>query len=203
MFVHRYGRVFHPTILLHNIVANLVVYEMGNQNSITNGFNEVPEDLNISVCHYSPPSTIAPPAAPTSAAPAPPKYASGTCSFHLHETNSCEPDTFNYHGDLILKDNAGTQIGQTPTAGAWMTGARPMSLGSALPYTLEVVAINNGNDVQFRYSDFSFKSTDKNENGNRGWCMPTVGGWTKDIGCKNAEPLMTRVSFPNHLSPKL
>ncbi|KAK2761656.1 hypothetical protein FQN54_001484 [Arachnomyces sp. PD_36] len=50
-----YGRVFHPQILLHEIIASRVIYEMANDNSMRNGFPEIPEVLTIDTCEYTPP----------------------------------------------------------------------------------------------------------------------------------------------------
>ncbi|CZR59922.1 uncharacterized protein PAC_09817 [Phialocephala subalpina] len=52
-----YGRVFHPQILLHQLIANLVIYNMVNLNSQQNGFAAIPEKLEMDTCLYTPPTT--------------------------------------------------------------------------------------------------------------------------------------------------
>ncbi|KAK7973640.1 elongation factor Tu GTP binding domain-containing protein [Apiospora arundinis] len=54
-----YGRVFHPQILLHQVIANLVIHHMINENEKRNGQPEGEELLTIdtSSCPYVPPST--------------------------------------------------------------------------------------------------------------------------------------------------
>ncbi|KAE8332768.1 fibronectin type III domain protein [Aspergillus sergii] len=47
---NRYGRVFHPQILLHQIIAELVIYEMVNKNEQDNGLPAIPEELSFSSC---------------------------------------------------------------------------------------------------------------------------------------------------------
>ncbi|XMA20860.1 hypothetical protein WAI453_013651 [Rhynchosporium graminicola] len=52
-----YGRVFHPKILLHELIANLVIYHMVDWNSQHNGFAAIPEQQELSTCLYHPPTT--------------------------------------------------------------------------------------------------------------------------------------------------
>jgi len=132
--------------------------------------------------------------------PPPPPFASGTCSFHIKETQDCGNDDYNLFANIQLKDNAGTAIGGTSGADPLITASHHLSLGSKLPYTLEVTGEMRGDYVQFSYGGIGWKSTDKNENGNQGWC--NQGGWTKDLGCKGADPLMTRVSFSDSTIPR-
>ncbi|KAI9372873.1 fibronectin type III domain protein [Aspergillus egyptiacus] len=49
-----YGRVFHPQILLHQLIASLVVYEMTNKNEVDNGYPSIPETLEVDSCPYVP-----------------------------------------------------------------------------------------------------------------------------------------------------
>ncbi|OGM49583.1 hypothetical protein ABOM_001752 [Aspergillus bombycis] len=51
-----YGRVFHPQILLHRIIAELVIYEMVNKNEQDNGFPAIPEELSFGSCPRFPSS---------------------------------------------------------------------------------------------------------------------------------------------------
>ncbi|KAL6885245.1 carbohydrate esterase family 3 protein [Trichoderma longibrachiatum] len=45
-----YGRVFHPQILLHHVIANLVVYHMVERNAALNGQPDVPEVRRVDTC---------------------------------------------------------------------------------------------------------------------------------------------------------
>ncbi|KAB8211919.1 fibronectin type III domain protein [Aspergillus parasiticus] len=56
MMDNRYGRVFHPQILLHQIIAELVIYEMVNKNEQDNGLPAIPEELSFSSCPRFPSS---------------------------------------------------------------------------------------------------------------------------------------------------
>ena len=46
-----YGRVFHPQVLLHRRIANLVIYETANRNQASHGHPEIPE---VSKAEYYP-----------------------------------------------------------------------------------------------------------------------------------------------------
>lgn len=52
---YRYGRVFHPQVLLHEIIANLVLFEMSNDRETAAGFEELPRDFSWDSCPYNPP----------------------------------------------------------------------------------------------------------------------------------------------------
>ncbi|OTA03946.1 hypothetical protein A9Z42_0045000 [Trichoderma parareesei] len=45
-----YGRVFHPQILLHHVIANLVVYHMVERNAAIHGLPDVPEVRRVDTC---------------------------------------------------------------------------------------------------------------------------------------------------------
>ncbi|PYI01923.1 fibronectin type III domain protein [Aspergillus sclerotiicarbonarius CBS 121057] len=51
-----YGRVFHPQILLHELIAELVIYEMVNWNEQDNGYPAIPEQFTFDSCPYYPPT---------------------------------------------------------------------------------------------------------------------------------------------------
>lgn len=53
--VDRYGRVFHPQILLHQVIASLVIYEMANKNEVDNGYPTIPETFTFDSCPFNPP----------------------------------------------------------------------------------------------------------------------------------------------------
>ncbi|KAL6864240.1 SGNH hydrolase-type esterase domain-containing protein [Trichoderma novae-zelandiae] len=45
-----YGRVFHPQVLLHHVIANLVIYHMVERNELKHGDAEIPEMRTIDSC---------------------------------------------------------------------------------------------------------------------------------------------------------
>ncbi|KAL2062145.1 hypothetical protein VTL71DRAFT_6411 [Oculimacula yallundae] len=49
-----YGRVFHPQKILHEIIAQVIIKEMGTTNLLSNGFPEITDDLDIASCPYNP-----------------------------------------------------------------------------------------------------------------------------------------------------
>lgn len=55
-YVNRYGRVFHPQINLHALIANLVIWEMTDKNMQNHGGDAVPEIFTptATVCEYTP-----------------------------------------------------------------------------------------------------------------------------------------------------
>ncbi|KAL6229677.1 SGNH hydrolase-type esterase domain-containing protein [Aspergillus navahoensis] len=56
-----YGRVFHPQILGHEIIANLVLYNMMNDNARRQGKPDAPESLSLETCPViEPPTPITP-----------------------------------------------------------------------------------------------------------------------------------------------
>ena len=69
---------------------------------------------------------------------APPAYATGTCSFHLTETETCLTDDKNLHAIFKLVDNNTIPIGETVVddqnrLGAAINDATPYSFESKLP----------------------------------------------------------------------
>ncbi|PWY77965.1 hypothetical protein BO83DRAFT_462084 [Aspergillus eucalypticola CBS 122712] len=49
-----YGRVFHPQVQLHELIANLVIYERTNKNEMDNGYPEIPEKFTLDSCPWTP-----------------------------------------------------------------------------------------------------------------------------------------------------
>jgi len=60
---YRYGRVFHPQILLHKIIANLVIYNMVSRNAQSHGYGAVQEVATLDTCPYVPPDSGSAPGA--------------------------------------------------------------------------------------------------------------------------------------------
>jgi len=50
MVIPRYGRVFHPQALLHEIIANRVLFDIVSDNEKRNGHPAIPEMLSINSC---------------------------------------------------------------------------------------------------------------------------------------------------------
>ena len=51
---NRYGRVFHPQVLLHQLIADLVIYHMTDVNAQSHGYSAIPEVLTLDSCPYNP-----------------------------------------------------------------------------------------------------------------------------------------------------
>lgn len=134
----------------------------------------------------NPPTTTATTAAgtqATSAAPAPPPpppppYATGTCSFHLTETQDCDSNyDNNLYGTVLMVDNNKATIGQTVTdadhpIGYAMDDGNSYSFDSKLPHPLVITGEHENDYVQFTYGSLSWQSKTPNGGGS---C--TVGGW--------------------------
>lgn len=111
----------------------------------------------------SPTSTQAPPPASTSVPPAPPPYATGTCSFHLTETQICAPDDKNLFATITLLDNSKTTIGSVTAGGAQPNGA-PINVAdnfqflSKLPHPIVIVGEHQNDYIQFTYGGLQWTS---------------------------------------------
>ena len=114
----------------------------------------------------------------SSAPPPPPPYATGTCSFHLTETQNCDSNYGNnLYGQVVMKDNNKAIIGQTVNdndhpIGYAMDDGNSYSFTSKLPHPLVITGEHENDYVQFTYGSLSWQS--KTPNGG-GTC--TVGGW--------------------------
>lgn len=139
-------------------------------------------DAQIDMNDYAPSTSSAPQASTPSSAPtppaSPPAYATGTCSFHLTETQDCNADYGkNLYGNVVLKDNNKNVIGQTvidndhPNGYAMGDGS-PYSFTSVLPHPLVITGEHEHDYVQFTYGSLSWQSMTPNGGGT---C--TVGGW--------------------------
>ena len=130
------------------------------------------------------PTTAPPPTSPTSAPPptsptsTPPAYVTGTCSFHLTETQDCTDDSENLFAIVNLKDGAGNDIGDTnvdPTTdpiGIGINSGAPYSFDSKLPNPIVITGEHENDYVQFTYGSLSWQSKTPNGGGscnNGGW----------------------------------
>lgn len=89
------ARIFHPTI---NGMAAI-------ESAIVSAYSAA------AVASAS--STPTPTSVQPTSSPDPPSYVPGTCSFHLNETQTCEPDTSNLYATVKLLDNNKNVIGGT------------------------------------------------------------------------------------------
>ncbi|KAL9066984.1 MAG: hypothetical protein Q9161_007228 [Pseudevernia consocians] len=127
-------------------------------------------------------SSSIPSATPTPAAP-PPPYATGTCSFHLTETQDCDSnEDDNLYGNVVMKDNNKAIIGSTVIddshpIGYAMDVGNSYSFSSKLPNPLVITGEHENDYVQFTYGSLSWQSKTPNGGGS---C--TVGGWNPRDG---------------------
>lgn len=109
-------------------------------------------------------TTTPPPPSPASTTAPPPAYATGTCSFHLQETQDCEGDSKNLFAIVNLKDNNHNDIGDTNTSPATnpigdpINASDPLSFTSKLPMPLVIVGEHRNDYVQFSYGDLHWTS---------------------------------------------
>lgn len=124
-------------------------------------------------------TALAPPPPP----PPPPPYATGTCSFHLTETQDCDTNyDNNLYGNVVMKDNNKAIIGSTVNdddhpIGYGMNNGHPYSFSSKLPNPLIITGEHENDYVQFTYGSLSWQSKTPNGGGS---C--TVGGWNPRDG---------------------
>ena len=124
------------------------------------------------------PTPVSVPATTITSTPLPPAYATGTCSFHLTETQDCDTNYGNnLYGIITMKDNNKAIIGQTDTddnhpIGYPMDDGNSYSFESKLPHPLVITGEHENDYVQFTYGDLSWQSKTPNGGGS---C--TVGGW--------------------------
>ncbi|GME29000.1 putative esterase family protein [Neofusicoccum parvum] len=126
----------------------------------------------------SPTPTVSPTPSPTAA-----PYATGTCSFHLDEYEApCLSDANNLSADIVLKDNAGTEIGNTG-GNKGINAGSSLSLSSKLPSQLVVTGEHQGDYVQFTYGDLSWTNGEpKKDDGGATLAYCNSGGWDPKEG---------------------
>ena len=180
-------RIFHPTSLGHQAIRDVM------ESALEAAGVPEPETAASSVS-----SSV-----PASATPPPPPYATGTCSFHLTETQDCDTGSSNLYGNVTMKDNNKAIIGQSDTdndhpIGYAMDAGKSYSFVSKLPQPLVITGEHKNDYVQFTYGGLSWQS--KTPNGG-GAC--TVGGWDPrdgpvcDLRTGNNENAVCRASlFP-------
>lgn len=134
-------------------------------------------------------SSVPPPASTTAPSASPPAYATGTCAFHLTETQRCEGDPKNLYAIVKLVDANKADIGDTPVNndpfGAPINAADPYSFDSKLPHPIVIVGEHQHDYVQFKYGELFWQSKTPNggaECNNGGWdpkegpnCSPRFG----------------------------
>ncbi len=117
------------------------------------------------------------PNTPTTTA-SPPAYVTGTCSFHLTETQDCQPDSKNLFAVIGLKDGAGNDIGDTSVnpstdpIGEGINDGSSYSFNSKLPNPLIVTGEHENDYIQFQYGGLNWQSKTPN-----GGARCNNGGW--------------------------
>ena len=136
-------------------------------------------DAQINMDDYLPASSSTTPSTISTPTPSsPPPFATGTCSFHLTETQDCNVDYGkNLYGNIVLKDNDKKIIGQTVLdddhpIGYDMDNSSPYTFTSVLPHPLVITGEHENDYVQFTYGDLSWQSKQPN-----GGATCNVGGW--------------------------
>ncbi|KAK4696448.1 hypothetical protein P7C71_g1466, partial [Lecanoromycetidae sp. Uapishka_2] len=126
-----------------------------------------------------PPQPVAPAPAPAPVSPSPPPpYATGTCSFHLTETQDCDSNyDNNLYASVKMYDNDKNVIGQTPTdndhpIGYAMDDGNSYGFISKLTDPLVITGEHENDYVQFTIGALSWQSKSPN-----GGASCTVGGW--------------------------
>lgn len=131
----------------------------------------------------APPPLSAPPTPPPPAPP--PGYATGTCSFHLQEWQSCDDDSKNWFAMVNMVENDKNDIGDTQTdpaknpLGDPINASDPYSFTSKLPLPLVIVGEHENDYVQFTYG--SLKWTSRTTSGP---ATCSNGGWDPRDGPK-------------------
>lgn len=125
----------------------------------------------------APTPTPAPTPSPSPPAPAP-SYATGTCSFHLTETQDCDSNYGNnLYGVVTMYDNDKNVIGQTVKddghpIGYAMDDGNSYSFTSKLKDPLVITGEHENDYVQFTIGGLSWQSKSPN-----GGASCSVGGW--------------------------
>lgn len=149
--------------------------------------------------NISPPN---PPSSPTGPDPGP-GYATGTCTLHLNEYQTCAGDKTNLLADIQMKDSQGNVIGSTDTKGGSIYGQpanaeAPYSFTSKLADPLIVIGEHQGDYVRFTLKEQSWTSNDLPADGNAGCKKP--GGWDPKEG-PSCGRLSTRASVSRRVIP--
>jgi len=116
---------------------------------------------------------------PSPSASSPLTYATGTCSFHLQEYQTCDDNSKNLFAIVNMKDNNKNDIGNTNTSpfGDPINVSNPYSFNSKLPKPLVIVGEHQDDYVQFTYGDLRWTSRSTS-----GPATCSVGGWNPKSG---------------------
>ncbi|KAL2859377.1 SGNH hydrolase-type esterase domain-containing protein [Aspergillus pseudodeflectus] len=99
-----YGRVFHPQILGHQIIANLVLYHMTNDNAKRNAKPEAPETLSLQTC----------PLIPAPAPVTPLELGTQECKPAFDGHDDVHEDNLNYWARWLCQDQEATLYNMGP-----------------------------------------------------------------------------------------
>ncbi|RYP40844.1 hypothetical protein DL769_011705 [Monosporascus sp. CRB-8-3] len=113
------GHVFHPQILLHELIASLVIFTMQNQNLEANGFSKAPEVLTLDSCSLEPQKPTEPVKHPVCFTGGPNgEFVSSDCSgdatidkdmcedLMRAGMDTCDPDSDQIHGTSVIGECA-------------------------------------------------------------------------------------------------
>lgn len=144
-----------------------------------------PDDYNSQVSSWvAALKTASASATPTpSATPPPLPYVPGQCSFHLTETQNCDPASKNLFAIITLKDGAGNDIGDTSVdkttnpLGQGINDGSSYQFTSKLPKALVVTGEHRPDVIKFEYGGLSWRSDTPS-----GGASCKVGGWDPKRG---------------------
>lgn len=156
------AKVFHPQLAFQQAIYKEII-------------SQYLSDTTVAAVTTS--SAAAPVPTPT-VAPSP-AYATGTCCFHLDESQDCNSDDSNLYANTTLLDNNKKIIYQTPASFFDNSGlGQPINVGSGaiiqgpLPNPIAITGEHENDYIQFTYGGLSWQSRTPNGGGSCG-----VGGW--------------------------
>ena len=157
------AKLFHPQVPWHTWIENTIVTQWK-------------QDRDVDSTGATSTQTPNPPASTTP--PPPPAYATGTCSFHLTETEDCDSNYGNnLYGVIKMYDDKKNVIGQTVTdqdhpIGYPMDAGNSYHFNSKLKDPLVITGEHENDYVQFTIGSLSWQSKTPD-----GGATCTVGGW--------------------------
>ena len=138
------------------------------------GFTEISPKVDDTGTTTATTSSVAAPKSSPTSSSTPPPYATGTCCFHLVETETCESDSDNLYGHVTMYDGKKNDIGETTQAdpGVPMNAAKPYSFTSKLKHPLVITGEHSNDYVQFNIDGIQWTSSNPGDNAH---C--DTGGW--------------------------
>lgn len=156
-------RVFHPSTRGHQEIRDILKDAIAKV-----GLPEPPTPVSTIMTTSTPSPSPNPPSSP-------PPYATGTCQIHVKEFQSCfVPADMDLDAIVTMRDNAGTQIGQTDESspGVSINANNPYAFRSSLSDALIITGEHTRDYVQFSLGALSWTSADTS-----GSAYCSTGGW--------------------------